>query len=68
MFFFVLMQVKKEKAIHHTLNMLSLDVTKKCLVGEGWSPIFASKQVSVGLKGKKKRILHTLMSPFWCLI
>lgn len=44
--FFVLMKVRKEKAIHHTLNMLSLDVTKKCLVAEGWSPIFASKQVS----------------------
>ncbi|XP_027356468.1 V-type proton ATPase subunit a3-like isoform X2 [Abrus precatorius] len=36
--------VKKEKSIHHTLNMLSLDVTKKCLVAEGWSPVFASKQ------------------------
>ncbi|KAL6211511.1 hypothetical protein ACLB2K_016735 [Fragaria x ananassa] len=42
--------VKKEKAIHHTLNMLSLDVTKKCLVGEGWSPIFASKQIQEALQ------------------
>lgn len=25
--------------------MLSLDVTKKCLVAEGWSPVFATKQV-----------------------
>lgn len=40
------MKVKKEKSIYHTLNMLSLDVTKKCLVGEGWSPVFASKQVT----------------------
>lgn len=47
--FFVLMKVRKEKAIHHTLNMLSLDVTKKCLVAEGWSPIFASKQVSTSV-------------------
>ncbi|CAN1255947.1 V-type proton ATPase subunit a3 [Linum perenne] len=37
--------VKKEKSIYHILNMLSLDVTKKCLVGEGWSPVFAGKQV-----------------------
>ncbi|KAI7992716.1 V-type proton ATPase subunit a2 [Camellia lanceoleosa] len=30
--------VMREKSIYHTLNMLSIDVTKKCLVGEGWSP------------------------------
>jgi hypothetical protein len=38
-------QAKKEKSIYHTLNMLSVDVTKKCLVGEGWSPVFAANQV-----------------------
>lgn len=37
--------VKKEKSIYHTLNMLSLDVTKKCLVGEGWCPVFARDQI-----------------------
>ncbi|KAK4481444.1 hypothetical protein RD792_012338 [Penstemon davidsonii] len=37
--------VKKEKSIYHTLNMLSLDVTKKCLVGEGWCPVFARSQI-----------------------
>ncbi|KVI02018.1 ATPase, V0 complex, subunit 116kDa [Cynara cardunculus var. scolymus] len=36
--------VRKEKSIYHTLNMLSIDVTKKCLVGEGWSPVFATQQ------------------------
>jgi len=41
------MKVRKEKSIHHTLNMLSLDVTKKCLVAEGWSPVFATKQVFI---------------------
>jgi hypothetical protein len=25
--------------------MLNFDVTKKCLVGEGWCPIFAKSQV-----------------------
>lgn len=41
----IVMKVKKQKAIYHTLNMLSIDVTKKCLVGEGWSPVFATQQV-----------------------
>lgn len=44
---FKLMKVRKEKSIYHTLNMLSLDVTKKCLVAEGWSPVFGSKQVNI---------------------
>lgn len=38
-------QVRKEKAVYDTLNMLNFDVTKKCLVGEGWCPIFAIPQV-----------------------
>ncbi|AQL08022.1 V-type proton ATPase subunit a3 [Zea mays] len=42
--------VKKEKAIYHTLNMLSVDVTKKCLVAEGWSPVFASIQIQDALQ------------------
>nr|GEZ04385.1 V-type proton ATPase subunit a3 [Tanacetum cinerariifolium] len=37
--------VRKEKSIYHTLNMLSIDVTKKCLVAEGWSPVYATEQV-----------------------
>ncbi|XP_020179748.1 V-type proton ATPase subunit a3 isoform X1 [Aegilops tauschii subsp. strangulata] len=41
--------LKKEKAIYHTLNMFSLDVTKKCLVAEGWSPVFATSQVQDAL-------------------
>ncbi|KAL5231890.1 hypothetical protein ABZP36_030666 [Zizania latifolia] len=41
--------VKKEKAIYHTLNMLSLDVTKKCFVAEGWSPVFATNQIEDAL-------------------
>ncbi|KAI3446157.1 hypothetical protein Pfo_002822 [Paulownia fortunei] len=40
---------RKEKAIYHTLNMLSIDVTKKCLVAEGWSPVFATKQIQDAL-------------------
>ncbi|KNA09691.1 hypothetical protein SOVF_150640 [Spinacia oleracea] len=37
--------VKKEKSIYHTLNMLSIDVTKKCLVAEGWCPVFSTKEI-----------------------
>lgn len=65
--------VKKEKSIYHTLNMLSLDVTKKCLVGEGWSPVFATKQIQDALQraafdsnsqvGAILQFLHTKESP-----
>jgi vacuolar-type H+-ATPase subunit I/STV1 len=30
--------------------MLSLDVTKKCLVAEGWSPVFASREIQDALQ------------------
>lgn len=42
--------VKKEKSIFHTLNMLSIDVTKKCLVAEGWCPVFAAKLIQDALQ------------------
>ncbi|KAK4761320.1 hypothetical protein SAY87_006213 [Trapa incisa] len=65
--------VRKEKAIYHTLNMLSLDVTKKCLVGEGWCPVFAIKQIQEVLQraaidsnaqvGAIIQVLHTKEMP-----
>ncbi|KAL3515125.1 hypothetical protein ACH5RR_022027 [Cinchona calisaya] len=65
--------VRREKSIYHTLNMLSFDVTKKCLVAEGWSPIFAAKQIQDALQratrdsnsqvGAIFRVLHTRESP-----
>ncbi|XP_058110088.1 V-type proton ATPase subunit a1 [Magnolia sinica] len=42
--------VKKEKAVYDTLNMLNFDVTKKCLVGEGWCPFFAKPQIQEALQ------------------
>ena len=42
---FAFEQVRKEKSIYHTLNMLSIDVTRKCLVAEGWCPVSAKPQV-----------------------
>lgn len=42
--------VRKEKSIYHILNMLSIDVTKKCLVAEGWCPVIATTQIQNALK------------------
>ncbi|KAK1285428.1 Vacuolar proton ATPase a1 [Acorus calamus] len=42
--------VRKEKAVYDTLNMLNFDVTKKCLVGEGWCPLFAKPEIQVALQ------------------
>ncbi|PPD71896.1 hypothetical protein GOBAR_DD31214 [Gossypium barbadense] len=42
--------VRREKAVYDTLNMLNFDVTKKCLVGEGWCPIFAKAQILEALQ------------------
>ncbi|XP_038216467.1 V-type proton ATPase 116 kDa subunit a1-like [Zerene cesonia] len=33
-----LCQIKKSKAIYHTMNMFSLDITRKCLIGQCWVP------------------------------
>ncbi|GAV71361.1 V_ATPase_I domain-containing protein [Cephalotus follicularis] len=42
--------VRREKAVYDTLNMLNFDVTKKCLVGEGWCPVFAKSQIQDALQ------------------
>jgi hypothetical protein len=44
-FLLVPVQVRREKAVYHTLNMLSIDVTRKCLVAEGWCPVSAKPKV-----------------------
>ena len=64
--------VRKEKSVYHTLNMRSLEVTKKCLVAEGWSPTFLTKQIQDALEraghdssqvGAIFQVLHTRESP-----
>eukprot|EP00898_Chlorokybus_atmophyticus_P007673 jgi/Chlat1/7907/Chrsp68S07349 len=41
--------VHREKAIYHTLNLLSSDVTRKCLIAEGWCPTSARSQIQDAL-------------------
>ncbi|XP_062022288.1 V-type proton ATPase subunit a3-like isoform X2 [Rosa rugosa] len=48
--FQMITEVKKEKSVYHTLNMLSIDVTKMCLVAEGWCPVSASIQIQNALQ------------------
>ncbi|KAJ7957817.1 V-type proton ATPase subunit a [Quillaja saponaria] len=65
--------VKKEKSVYHTLNMLSIDVTKKCLIAEGWCPTFATNKIQNALQratldsnsqvGAIFQVLHTKESP-----
>ncbi|XP_047524938.1 V-type proton ATPase 116 kDa subunit a 1-like isoform X1 [Pieris napi] len=31
-------QIKKAKAIYHTMNMFTLDITRRCLIGQCWVP------------------------------
>ncbi|XP_065865690.1 V-type proton ATPase subunit a1 [Euphorbia lathyris] len=42
--------VRREKAVYDALNMLNFDVTKKCLVGEGWCPMFAKAEIQETLQ------------------
>ena len=41
--------VRREKATYHALNMFSIDVTRKCLVAEGWCPAAAKPRVREAL-------------------
>jgi vacuolar-type H+-ATPase subunit I/STV1 len=43
-------QVKREKAVYHTLNKLSVDVTRKVLVAEAWMPAPGKHRVQEALR------------------
>lgn len=41
--------VRREKAVYHVLNQLSIDVTRKCLVAEAWCPVYAKSEIQNAL-------------------
>lgn len=48
-------QVRHEKAIYHTLNKLSVDVTRKVLVAEAWVPMSGKPRVQEALRAAAAR-------------
>lgn len=43
-------QVRREKAVYHTLNKLSMDTSRKVLVAEAWCPLAAKPRVHEALR------------------
>ena len=48
-------EVKRETAVYHTLNKLSMDVTRKVLVAEAWVPTNAKARVQEALQSAAQR-------------
>ena len=48
-------QVRKIKAIYHTMNMFNLDVTQKCLIAECWAPVADLDSIRLGLRRGTER-------------
>ena len=49
------LEVKRETAVYHTLNKLSMDVTRKVLVAEAWVPVNAKSRVQSALQSAAQR-------------
>jgi hypothetical protein len=62
----LLPQARREKAIYHTLNKLSMDVTRKVLVAEAWVPLAAKPRVYEALRVAAEQSstqVHTIVQP-----
>ncbi len=60
------LQARREKAIYHTLNKLSMDVTRKVLVAEAWVPLAAKPRVYESLRSAAEHSstqVHTILQP-----
>jgi V-type H+-transporting ATPase subunit a len=61
-------QVKREKAIYHTLNKLNVDVTRKVLVAEAWCPVSGIGRVRQALQEATQQTSGAIGTVFQPLI
>eukprot|EP01025_Chloroclados_australasicus_P002609 TRINITY_DN105_c1_g1_i1.p1 TRINITY_DN105_c1_g1~~TRINITY_DN105_c1_g1_i1.p1 ORF type:complete len:897 (-),score=88.28 TRINITY_DN105_c1_g1_i1:296-2986(-) len=60
--------VKKEKGVYHNLNKMSVDVTKKALVAEAWTPVEAREQIQEALQAATNTSSAAVSSIFQTLV
>ena len=53
------LQIKKVKAIYHTMNMFNLDYTQRCLVGECWCPVDSLDDIQAALTRGKVHVIDS---------
>ena len=57
--------MKREKAVYHTLNKLSVDVTRKVLVAEAWVPRADKADVHAALRSAATRSNSVVSAPLF---
>ena len=48
-------KVRKVAGIYHTLNMFSVDLGQKCLIGEAWCPVADIDRIQLALRRGTER-------------